>query len=117
VTAVDRWDERPAAREEQGTPMAVLTVAQAEDLAVRTLAAIDALDMEERRYADVRHYWHYAADRERVASDLAGLREHHLIEHPAHGLVCRHGGTLPCPDARRYADGLLRTADLYGVTP
>jgi hypothetical protein len=114
--SAERWDKRPAAREE-GTPSAVLTVAQAEELAVRTLAAIDAFDADERRYADVRHYWHYAADRERIASDLAGLREHHLIEHSAHGLVCRHGETLPCPDARRYSDGLLRTADLYGAQP
>jgi hypothetical protein len=118
VSAVDRWDERPAAREEEGTPMAVLMVAQAEDLAVRIVAAIDTLDADERRYADVRHYWHYAADRERVASDLAGLRDHHR----GSGILtdeCERCYQMsdPCDDARRYADGLLRTADLYGVTP
>jgi Ni,Fe-hydrogenase III component G len=107
VSAVDRWDERPAAREEEGTPMAVLMVAQAEDLAVRIVAAIDALDADERRYADVRHYWHYAADRERVASDLAGLRHCERFDE-----VASHRD-----HARRYADGLLRTADLYGVQP
>jgi hypothetical protein len=123
------WDERPAAREEQGTPMAVLTVERAEDLAVRIVAAIDALDVEERRYADVRHYWHYAADRERIASDLAGLRDHPpSLGSPfgGHGKTCtgdherrngESGADWPCDDARRYADGLLRTADLYGVQP
>jgi hypothetical protein len=120
VTAAEgfRADERPAAREEQGTPMAVLTVAQAEDLAVRIVAAIDALDADERRYADVRHYRHYAADRERVESDLAGLRDHHR----GSGILTDECGRCyqmsgPCDDARRYADGLLRTADLYGVQP
>jgi hypothetical protein len=105
-----RADELPAAREEEGTPMAVLTVEQAEDLAVRIVAAIDALDADERRYADVRHYWHYAADRERVASDLAGLRDASAVHGGPEGIRAeRH--------ARRYADGLLRTADLYGVQP
>jgi hypothetical protein len=113
-----RADELPAAREEEGTPSAVLTVERAEDLAVRIVAAIDTLDADERRYADVRHYWHYAADRERVASDLAGLREHHR----GSGILTDECGRCyqmsdPCDDARRYADGLLRTADLYGVTP
>jgi hypothetical protein len=132
VSAADRWDERPAAREEQGTPSAVLTIAQAEALAVRIVAAIDALDADERRYADVRHYWHYAADRERVASDLAGLREHandgtgDCTGWSVEDFECSYGQTVdyhdvwrtwPCPDARRYADGLLRTAALYGVQP
>jgi hypothetical protein len=118
VSAADRWDELPAAREEEGTPMAVLMVERAEDLAVRIVAAIDALDADERRYADVRHYWHYAADRERVASDLAGLRDHHRgsdILTDECGRCYQMSG--PCDDARRYADGLLRTADLYGVQP
>ncbi len=96
-----------------------MTPDQAADLAVRTLAAID------RREA-LRPEWHpmtayFAADRERVASDLAGLRDHQ----PGHYCVGREhwryfsDGPAPvhCPDARRYADGLRLTAALYGVTP
>jgi hypothetical protein len=77
----------------------VLTLEQAEDLAARTLAAIAY------RHRDAPCTWRCApdlADRERVASDLAGLREHERR--------C-------CSDGRRYEDGLRRTAALYGVTP
>jgi hypothetical protein len=74
----------------------VLTLEQAEDLAARTLVAIN--DEHEMIYdgASLRH----DADRERVASDLDGLREHERR--------C-------CSDGRRYEDGLRRTAAVYGV--
>lgn len=91
------------------TTPTVLTVEQAEALAQRTLAAIDALDYSRLR-ADID-----AADRERVASDLAGLRQHHG---PALCPTCSNDhGAWPCPDARRYTAGLLRTAALYGQKP
>jgi hypothetical protein len=93
-----------------------LTVAQAEDLAVRIVAAIDALDADERRYADVRHYWHYAADRERVASDLAGLRLHSGTGDRHDCNACWSEREF-CGDAHRYSDGLLRTAALYELQP
>ena len=71
----------------------VLTLAEAGALAERIVAKIDAwVDADETD----------AYCRERVASDLAGLREH----------PCQPFG---CADARRYSDGLRRTAALYGV--
>lgn len=79
-----------------------MTPAQAADLAARTIEAIDVdFGMPDT----------LAADRERVASDLDGLRHH------AAPSVCSPDEPRPCPDARRYADGLRRTAALYGVTP
>lgn len=54
-----------------------------------------------------------ALDREQIENDLEGLRLHHLINHPAHGRVCSHGGTLPCPDVRRYSAGLRRMAKVH----
>ncbi len=76
-----------------------MTPDQAADLAARILAAPPGTVSEDR----------YAADRERVESDLAGLRE------------CwhwRHGNLWPTIEhhATRYAEGLRRTAALYGVT-
>lgn len=90
-----------------------MTPAEAEDLAARTLAAIDACS----EFSSV-HRMGYAADRERVASDLAGLRQHYPFTDGI-GRECCHDSSrpMPCPDARRYADGLKRTAALYGVTP
>lgn len=97
---------------------------EAEDLAAATLAAIDAYP----RIDAIR-----AADRERVASDLAGLREHlpdpgawrsypnpnEYVACQAEGCSCPEryddGPEWPCPDARRYLAGLRRTAALYGV--
>lgn len=74
------------------------------DLAARALAAIDLYWGEDPATLDVR-----TADRERVASDLAGLRTH---------TDCLHDdGDRTCHDKRRYADGLRRTAALYGLTP
>lgn len=87
-----------------------MTPAEAEALAERTLAAInrrcgpcEQCTVEECATA---------ADRERVASDLAGWQAHalNLGNHDDHG-----DDGDECPDARRYADGLLRTAALYGV--
>jgi hypothetical protein len=111
VTAADRWDECPAARGEEGTPSAVLTVEQAEDLAARTLAAIEERQLYSRATQQL------DADRERVASDLTGLREHAFLTDRRFTLCARDAFLQPCPDARRYSDGLLRTAALYGVTP
>jgi hypothetical protein len=89
----------------------VLTLAQAEDLAARTLVAIN--DEHEMIYdgASLRH----DADRERVASDLAGLREHQSCGRAERGVWVTTCIAGLCPDARRYADNLRRTADLYGV--
>jgi hypothetical protein len=79
-----------------------VTRTELETLAERILAVIDSRPYA---YDDI-----CEADRERVASDLAGLRQHS----PA---LCARLCSAPvdCPDARRYADGLLRTAVLYGV--
>ncbi len=55
----------------------------------------------------------WRADRERVDSDLAGLQDHPLARG---GHECWCGNEPPCDDARRYSDGLRRTAALYGVT-
>lgn len=75
-----------------------MTPAEAEDLAARTFAAMDTWLTKNASP------WH-AANRERVESDLAGLR---LTDGMA-GQV-RH-------DLRRiFADNLLRTAALYSVT-
>ncbi len=86
-----------------------LTLAAAEDLAARTLAAIGwQEELLEGRIGVER----VAADRERIESDLAGLRGHASI------VQCHdHVGEWPCDDARRYSEGLLRTAALYGVVP
>ncbi len=81
-----------------------LTVEEAERLA----AAIFAEMQTDWAVVMLREEWR-SADRERVESDLAGLREHlggwHVV---ADGWSC-----LTC---RRYSDGLRRTAVLYGVT-
>lgn len=84
-----------------------MTTDQAADLAARTLAAIDANADAGDGIGDESH----AVDRERVASDLAGLRGHNNVG--TDWCVCE---TPFCPDAARYADGLRRTAALYGVT-
>jgi hypothetical protein len=86
----------------------VLTIRQAEDLAARTLVAIN-------REAALILWRAYPADRERVASDLAGLRGHVDPDPEWRHPGCADDGS--CPDARRYSDGLLRTAALYGVAP
>jgi hypothetical protein len=81
-----------------------MTPDEATDLAAKTLAAIDALDYSRLRL-DIDQ-----ADRERVESDLAGLRDCWSFRWGEyfHDLA---------PHAERYMDGLRRTAALYGVTP
>lgn len=83
---------------------AVVTLREAEQLAGAALAAIDqAYDGQPNEIG--------RADRERVKSDLAGLRRHT----PA---LCEWLCPAPgeCPDRRAFTDGLRRTAALYGVT-
>ncbi len=97
----------------------MLTLEQAEQVASATLAAIEAA--WEPHGSSQRHL---DADEDRVNSDLAGLRLHHSVkgqmDNP--GLKCAghsrfsYGTPWPCSDARRYSDGLRRTAALYGVT-
>ena len=89
-----------------------MTLAAAEDLAAQTLAAID------EKYAawlDDAGPWP-AADRERVASDLAGFREASVL---LEGVEESQWTTLHrfAFMARvRYDKGLRRTAALYGVS-
>lgn len=100
-----------------------MTPEEAQRLADATLAAIDAEDRDLR--------WgnpYLAADRKRVTSDLAGIKVHRpagpgLNYRPERdGPLCRvcvrkaANVVWPCEDATRYADGLLRTAALYGVS-
>ncbi len=86
----------------------VLTLGEAEAFAARTLAAI------ERMYgAAYSRKERGDADRERVASDLAGLRECYVSTPPYGQSVLRTGELV---HARRYSDNLRRTAALYGVT-
>lgn len=80
-----------------------MTLTEAEDLAARTLAAIEHYVWD--TYDDFRRK-HWTADRERVASDLAGLRDCFPLTYDCD---MRH--------ARRYTASLRRTAALYGVTP
>lgn len=106
------------------TTHALLTLDQAEDIAARTLAALDGHD--HHSCLDCLDVQDYA--RERVASDLAGLRDHPPVPYPVPAgrpapLRCAgcdpdtHAADWPCPDAARYAEGLLHTAALYGVKP
>lgn len=89
---------------------AVLTLPEAEALAERTLAAIDAAET-----AGTDDPLRLADDREQVASDLAGLRECFGSIGPDIGPDGLRRGHAP--HARRYSDGLHRTASLYGVEP
>lgn len=84
----------------------VLSLLDAEHLAERTLAAIDRASLLGDISLD-----EAINDRERVASDLAGLRAH--LEGDGEHV---HRGADVCSDARRYSDGLRRTGRLYGVT-
>jgi hypothetical protein len=87
----------------------VLTLAEAEDLAARTLAAIFAEEQSARseHRPDIAHC---APDRERVASDLAGLRRYWLGTR----FVAR---LIVTPYAEACSDNLRRTARLYGAQP
>jgi hypothetical protein len=88
-----------------------LTIDEAEALAERTLAMIDANEAVIRRAAKVVVTDRHDADRARVAVDLEGLRRAHRP--PGRG--------LEEPDLQwlrtTFSDGLLRTAALYGVRP
>jgi hypothetical protein len=93
-----------------------LTLEQAEDLAARTLAAIEEQECDAYalrgpfRSVTSHAMRRCAADRERVASDLAGLRECIAAADSAPGLW-----TTLHKHARRYSDNLRRTGALYGV--
>ncbi len=96
--------------------MSVLTLPEAEDLAARTLTGIDERHAWASRETDEGFYLlviSVVADRERVASDLAGLRECWAISY-SDRLDLRD---LMASHARRYSDNLRRTAALYGVQP
>lgn len=90
-------------------------------LAERTLAAIDREAQDRSK-----------ADRKRVVSDVAGLRDHEPFQGwrsgplPRDYTACLYcggdgpdreddGPEWPCDDARRYLDGITRTAAEYGV--
>ncbi len=95
----------------------VLSVEEAERLAAATLDKINAMDNGLRSTLGHRRL---TADREQVESDLVGLREHRHVPGPSIldqqlSDTCAWGMQWPCPDARRYSDGLRRTAALYGV--
>jgi hypothetical protein len=113
-----------------------LTLAEAEDLAARTLAAIDRCEQSAVQPDGLLEQFctGWTADRERVRADVEGLREHRedyaiclacerrctcIDRRPASTPIgdcdCDTHKSWPCPDARRYSDGLLRTARLYGV--
>jgi hypothetical protein len=95
-------------------PEPVLTVEQAVTLAERIVEVMNAR-LDELHPALRHGALNLNADRERVASDLAGLRDHNPMEcalcHQHH-----QGWRQVCPDWLRYSDGLRRTARLYGVT-
>jgi hypothetical protein len=88
-----------------------LTLDEAEALAQRTLAMIDANEAVIRRAAKVVVTDRHEADRARVAVDLEGLRR---ADRPP-------GRGLEEPDLQwlrmTFSHGLLRTAALYGVRP
>lgn len=85
--------------------MSVLSLPEAERLAPLLLAAID----RQATAVIPSGRAHFAADRERVESDLAGLRRH-ATEFD----VCyRCWGDMPCADALAYSANLRRTASLY----
>lgn len=87
-----------------------MTPKQAEELAVRTLAAIDAgLD------AGGRPWQWLVADRERVASDLAGVGVCDLLLDAAEVVDVASSRVEDLLDL--LSAGLLRTAALYGVAP
>lgn len=101
-----------------------MTPDQAADLAARTLATIGVRQKCDRgEECPSPRCKTFNADRERVASDLAGLREHQPFQYDdltgcdACCVEPTHWVPWLCPDAARYADGLRRTAALYGVTP
>jgi hypothetical protein len=88
-----------------------LTIEQAEVLAQRTLAMIDANQEVIRKAAQVVVTDRHDADRARIAADLEGLRRAHRP--PGRGLEEADLQWL----RTTFSDGLVRTAALYGVRP
>lgn len=88
--------------------MTLLTLDQAEELAARTRSAIPGCQHDKPRRDCVR-----CADRERVASDLAGFQQAWRYASTAAG---EWRSVWEAVAADRLL-GLLRTAALYGVTP
>lgn len=90
-----------------------LTVIEAEGLALHLDRLLDVADPQRE------NPWHNR-ERNRLASDLAGLRTHSR-HGPPNADLCEYCSQepysvpWPCADARRYSDGLRRTAALYGV--
>ncbi len=92
----------------------VLKLAESQDLATRILVAIEREHPHETGWSSMVMEF----DRERIESDLAGLREHRDDGFHPNLLACeRCGREWPCPDAQRYVAGLRRTAALYAVSP
>ncbi len=88
----------------------VLTVQEAAQLAVATLKEVPTTHPNP--------VWQkqYVLDRDRIESDLSGLREHSACGQASHGMWLTNCiATKPCPDAQRYSDNLRRTAALYGI--
>jgi hypothetical protein len=69
VSAADRWDVRPAAREEEGTPSAVETLREAARLMRERAETV----VRPLGHAEVQ--WHYAAWRPAVALAIADWLE------------------------------------------
>lgn len=88
--------------------------AEAEALAARVRAEIARARVSPFRWPN---HAQLDADQERVASDLAGLQLHAPLEDNRHHPWCGYceSQDWPCLDATRYADGLRRTAALYGA--
>ena len=102
-------------------PEPTLSLPDAERLADDLTETLDELDNDEMSGPWQRTVIAYV--RERVASDLAGLRRHVPVLmyrdiDPA-GVpfcaACEVDDAWPCPDARRYSDNLRRSGRLYGV--
>ncbi len=95
----------------------VLTLPEAEALAERVFRAIGYADRAAGAMSP-----ETCADRERLKSDLAGLRRHHHDVYQGWGdngcAICGHASeteSYPCLDAQDRSDGLIRTAREYGV--
>ena len=98
---------------------------------VLTLAEAKALAEGIREWLDlIAQAPSVIADRARIESDFAGLREHQQTSWPAgpddYDEGCQTcwrvdfppnlNDETSCADLRRYSDGLRRTAALYGIT-
>lgn len=86
-----------------------MKLAEAEVLADRILAAINVPMVDERDIPVRLDSPLLVADRQRVISDLNGLRHDHASFHRAGAEIC-----IPCS---RLTNNLLRTGRLYGVQP